>query len=317
MKIKGTRIRVVKGDITEQDVEAIVNAANNRLIMGGGVAGAIRKKGGPSIQKEATALGPIAIGEAVVTGGGRLKARYVIHAATMGMDFKTDETKIRAATRNSLKRAEEKKITSVAFPALGCGVGGFTPEKAARVMIEEVIRHLETPSALKEVVFVLFDANTFSAFERAISEHLEYTEGKTQCNPIPTVDVIIEMDDGIVLIRRKNPPYGWAIPGGFVDYGESLEEAVVREAKEETGLDLEGLRQFHTYSDPTRDPRGHTISTVFVARGRGIPKASDDAEELRIFNRENLPEELAFDHKKIIDDYFKAKLETGSNFLKR
>ncbi|HID95331.1 MAG TPA: NUDIX domain-containing protein [Candidatus Latescibacteria bacterium] len=184
-------------------------------------------------------------------------------------------------------------------------------------MIEEVIRHLETPSALKEVVFVLFDANTFSAFERAISEHLEYTEGKTQCNPIPTVDVIIEMDDGIVLIRRKNPPYGWAIPGGFVDYGESLEEAVVREAKEETGLDLEGLRQFHTYSDPTRDPRGHTISTVFVARGRGIPKASDDAEELRIFNRENLPEELAFDHKKIIDDYFKAKLETGSNFLKR
>ncbi|HID94836.1 MAG TPA: macro domain-containing protein, partial [Candidatus Latescibacteria bacterium] len=138
MKIKGTRIRVVKGDITEQDVEAIVNAANNRLIMGGGVAGAIRKKGGPSIQKEATALGPIAIGEAVVTGGGRLKARYVIHAATMGMDFKTDETKIRAATRNSLKRAEEKKIISVAFPALGCGVGGFTPEKAARVMIEEV-----------------------------------------------------------------------------------------------------------------------------------------------------------------------------------
>ena len=122
-----------------------------------------------------------------------------------------------------------------------------------------------------------------------------------------TVDIIIEIEEGIVLIRRKNPPYGWAIPGGFVDYGESLESAAAREAKEETGLDLEVLRQFHTYSAPGRDPRGHTVSTVFTARGKGVPRASDDAAEIKIFTGSNLPEDLAFDHRRILEDYFRKK----------
>lgn len=125
-------------------------------------------------------------------------------------------------------------------------------------------------------------------------------------NPIPTVDIIIEIESkGIVLIKRKNPPYGWAIPGGFVDYGESLEEAAIREAKEETNLDVELLRQFHTYSDPNRDPRQHSISTVYIAKGKGIPKAKDDAIEIRIFTEPNLPDEIAFDHRLILRDYFK------------
>jgi ADP-ribose pyrophosphatase YjhB (NUDIX family) len=125
-------------------------------------------------------------------------------------------------------------------------------------------------------------------------------------NPFSTVDIIIEIKSkGIVLIKRKNPPYGWAIPGGFVDYGESLEKAAVREAKEETNLDVKLIRQFHTYSDPKRDPRHHSISTVYIAKGKGIPKAKDDALKIGIFTKSNLPDEIAFDHRSILKDYFR------------
>jgi ADP-ribose pyrophosphatase YjhB (NUDIX family) len=125
-------------------------------------------------------------------------------------------------------------------------------------------------------------------------------------NPIPTIDIIIEIEsNGIVLIKRKNPPYGWAIPGGFVDYGESLEEAAVREAKEETNLDVKLIKQFHTYSDPKRDLRHHSISTIYIAKAKGKPEAKDDALEIGIFSESNLPEEMAFDHRSILNDYFK------------
>ena len=126
-------------------------------------------------------------------------------------------------------------------------------------------------------------------------------------NPIPTVDIIIEIESkGIILIKRKNPPYGWAIPGGFLDYGEPLEEAATREAKEETNLDVKLVRQFYTYSDPKRDPRHHSISTVYIARGQGKPEAKDDAIEIGVFNESNLPDEIAFDHRNILMDYFKS-----------
>ena len=125
-------------------------------------------------------------------------------------------------------------------------------------------------------------------------------------NPLPTVDIIIEIETkGIVLIKRKNPPYGWALPGGFVDYGESLEEAAIREAKEETDLDVKLNKQLHTYSNPKRDPRHHSISTVYIAKAKGRPQARDDAIEIGIFNESNLPEEIAFDHRSILEDYFK------------
>jgi len=127
-------------------------------------------------------------------------------------------------------------------------------------------------------------------------------------NPLPTADIIIEVEGkGIVLIRRKNPPYGWAIPGGFVEYGESLEEAAVREAKEETSLDVHLVRQFHTYSDPRRDPRFCTVSTVYLATAEGKPVGNDDASEARIFTREQIPPDLAFDHAKILEDYFEKR----------
>lgn len=118
------------------------------------------------------------------------------------------------------------------------------------------------------------------------------------------MDIIIELEGGIVLIERKNPPFGWALPGGFVDYGESFEDAAVREAKEETGLDVALVRQFHTYSHPDRDQRQHTASTVFIATAVGTPAGADDAKQAQIFNKDGLPE-LAFDHARILLDYYK------------
>jgi len=126
-------------------------------------------------------------------------------------------------------------------------------------------------------------------------------------NPFPTVDVIIEHEGGIVLIKRKNEPLGWALPGGFVDYGERIEDAAVREAKEETDLNVELLRQFHTYSDPSRDARFHTVSTVFIARGKGTLKSGDDAADAGVFTRDSLPDPIAFDHRAILEDYFEKK----------
>ena len=137
-------------------------------------------------------------------------------------------------------------------------------------------------------------------------------------NPVPTVDIIIRVSEagsnagsgkseGIVLISRKNPPHGWALPGGFVDYGESLEEAAVREAAEETSLHVTLERQFHTYSDPERDPRKHTITTVYIANARGVPEGADDASEARVFTIDAIPANLVFDHGRIIDDYIKNR----------
>ena len=133
-------------------------------------------------------------------------------------------------------------------------------------------------------------------------------EIETYRNPTPTVDIIIDIDGRIVLIKRKNPPYGWAIPGGFVDYGESFETAAIREAREETGLDVKDLKQMHTYSNPNRDARMHTASTVFTGKAKGVPKAGDDAGEIALFSQQDLPE-LAFDHAEILADYFSGRYQ--------
>lgn len=133
----------------------------------------------------------------------------------------------------------------------------------------------------------------------------------TYRNPAPTVDIIIELSDRpdrpIILIERLNPPFGWAIPGGFVDYGESVEKAAVREALEETGLSVELIEQFHVYSNPERDPRKHTISIVFLAVATGEAQAGDDAKGIGIFPLGQLPQPLCFDHEQILQDYWRFR----------
>ena len=160
-------VRISQGDITECALDAIVNAANNDLVLGAGVAGAIRNKGGPAIQKECDLIGSIALGEAVVTTGGRLKAKFVIHAASMRLGGTTSEDNMRASTRNSLRRADERNIASIAFPAIGTGIAGFPLNRCAQVMLEEVRDHLaDDGSSVKLVEFVLFDRAAFEVFKK-------------------------------------------------------------------------------------------------------------------------------------------------------
>lgn len=160
------RIVLEQGDLTEADVDAIVNAANNDLQLGGGVAGAIRRKGGPAIQQECNQIGPIEIGGAAITTGGNLKAKYVIHAASMRLGGATTAESLRNSTRNSLARAKEKGIRRVAFPAVGTGIAGFPREECAAIMLEEVVSYLEGETSVEQVRFVLFDQAALKVFEQ-------------------------------------------------------------------------------------------------------------------------------------------------------
>jgi O-acetyl-ADP-ribose deacetylase len=170
-QLGATTLEVVQGDITACAVDAIVNAANNHLWMGAGVAGAIKRQGGQVIEDEAVRQGPIAVGEAVVTGGGSLKARYVIHAAAMGQDLVTNADLIRQATIHSVQRAIDLGLASIALPALGTGVGGFPVDEAARVMIDAICLTLRaTPqTSLTRVQFVLFTSDALQAFKEALA----------------------------------------------------------------------------------------------------------------------------------------------------
>jgi len=163
-------IIVIMGDITDMDVDGVVNAANTRLLLGSGVAGSIRRKGGPSIQAECDELGPIPLGEAAVTGAGKLKARYVIHAAGMHPGGGVSRESLESATRNSLVRAGERGMRSVAFPAIGTGVGGFPVGECAGVMIKTVMDFLkEDDTRIEKIYFVLFDEPTLRVFEKELS----------------------------------------------------------------------------------------------------------------------------------------------------
>ncbi len=163
------RIVVAQGDITEETTDAIVNAANTELMLGAGVAGAIRRKGGPRVQQECSKIGPIALGEAAVTTGGNLRAKHVIHAASMGLGGPlTTAESLGASVRNSLRRAEERGLKSISFPAIGTGVAGFPVDECARIMIREISAHLRAGSALETVRIVLFDPETFETFRREL-----------------------------------------------------------------------------------------------------------------------------------------------------
>jgi len=158
------KITLYLGDITDCQADAIVNAANDRLWMGSGVAGALKRRGGQEIEDEAVAKGPIPVGEAVHTTAGKLGAKYVIHAAGMGQDLVPSESSIRDSTLNSLRRADELKLKSMVYPAIGCGVGGFPVDRTARIMLEAVQEFTQGETSLEEIIFALFTQKDYDAF---------------------------------------------------------------------------------------------------------------------------------------------------------
>lgn len=177
------RISILEGDITEQRVDAIVNAANSQLVLGAGVAGAIREKGGPEIQAECDAIGPIEVGDAAVTTAGRLPARFVIHAAGMSLGGQASEGSIRRSVRRSLELACERGCRSIAIPAIGAGIGGFSAQRCAEILLEEAHAHLRGETRLEEIRFVLFGEPTFRVFEMVndaarVREQMERLRGR-------------------------------------------------------------------------------------------------------------------------------------------
>ena len=169
-----------QGDLTEQDVDAIVNAANNDLILGGGVAGAIARRGGPTIQAECRAIGSIEVGGAAITGGGQLTARFVIHAASMHLGGRTSAESLRRSTRRSLEIASERGLRSIALPAVGTGIAHFPLDECARIMLEEVVHHGSQPSSLTEVRFVLVGDEAEAAFRREANRQLGVEDSREE-----------------------------------------------------------------------------------------------------------------------------------------
>jgi O-acetyl-ADP-ribose deacetylase len=164
------RIEIRQGDLTDMDVDAIVNAANNDLRLGGGLAGAIRRKGGPRIQAECDEIGAIPVGGAAITSGGNLKARHVIHAASMQLGGATTAQSLRSSTAHALRIAAQMGLKTIALPAIGAGIGGFPMAECAEIMLREAVKHFEGPTSIQKITFVLFDAEALSAFERKYHE---------------------------------------------------------------------------------------------------------------------------------------------------
>ncbi|MDD5292042.1 MAG: NUDIX domain-containing protein [Candidatus Omnitrophica bacterium] len=282
MKINNTELVVAKGNIACVRADAVVSFVDNK---------------------------PVKSGSAICDKVRNPHIKYIIYAAAMKKGLNTDEVIIRSAVNNSLQLAKRLRLKSIAFPALSCSRNGFPVKATAKIMAQEVLRHAKyDKSSLKKISFVLYDKPTYDIFNKIVVSYLEYIQYKLSQGPFITVDIIIKLKNGVVLIERSNPPFGWAIPGGFVDYGETLEHCARREAKEETGLDIYDLKQMHTYSQPRRDPRFHTVTTVFTAKAKGRPRAGDDAQNIKVVALKDISKlKLAFDHNDVFKDYKKLR----------
>ncbi|MGB9642793.1 MAG: NUDIX domain-containing protein [Candidatus Ratteibacteria bacterium] len=183
----------------------------------------------------------------------------------------------------------------------------FNSTQVGCIIIEEVICEFLKNTLTKEFKLIFTEKHDMDKCLEIAEPLLAKTASKTFKNPYPAADTIITKEGGVVLVYRKNPPSGWAIPGGFINWGETAENAAIREAKEETGLDIDNLKLFGVFSDPERDPRFHTISIVYTGQGKGTIKAGDDAAKVAIFSESNLPNDIAFDHRKILKQFFKKR----------
>lgn len=226
-----------------------------------------------------------------------------------GLSFLEQEKILRAAYAGVLQKACAKKFTTISLVDLSVAVKNFPKIAVAKIIAQEIYRCLrEEKHHLKKIFVILASSREAKFFNKVITSYLNHIVCELCQGPFVTVDTIIEIAGGIVLIERSNPPYGWALPGGFLDYGESLEEGAAREAKEETGLVVKNIKQMHTYSAPGRDPRFQTVTTVFVAQAKGRPRAGSDAQGICVVKPaewKKMP--LAFDHQQVLADYLRWK----------
>ena len=212
---------------------------------------------------------------------------------------------LRSTVKAALYKLDEQGKGSIAFAILCCGKGELPFEHSSKVMAQQVfkyVKEVEDPN-VKRIIFAVENKKAYEVFKRNVEGYLGYMVHKGLLGPYVTVDGIVEHGGGIVLIERSNPPLGYALPGGFVDYNESVEDAVVREIKEETNLDFTDIKLFKVSSDPDRDPRFHTVSVIFSGVGKGTLCAGDDAANAHVIKSDNIPDTMAFDHREIIEEY--------------
>jgi len=228
-------------------------------------------------------------------------------------DILSLEESVREATSRALDIAHRRKMTALELEVTPPDAAVTFPRRAvAKIIAQEIYRYVNRTAAavrrLRKVAIAVPNKKSAAFYEEMAFGYLRHVATALGCGPFVTTDVIIQVGKGIVLVKRRNPPFGWALPGGFVDPGESLEEAARREIKEETGLTVRNLEQFRTYSDPNRDPRFHTVSTVFTARARGRPRAASDAADARVFTSSQWRQlAIAFDHGRILADYLRSQ----------
>jgi 8-oxo-dGTP diphosphatase len=284
MKLRGLDIDVLKAGAGERDAAAVVVWQKS----GAGRAGAVSYERGR---------------------GPRARCARVFRIGLRSRSPADSERQLRRGFAKVLQVSRRLGLERIDVTGPDAGASGLSDEPAAKIMAQEILRFLrEDTGNLKGVFFVLKSSRSLRAYQKGVLRYLGHLSQKLFESPFLMADTVIETGGGVVLVRRKNPPYGWALPGGFLDAHETLEETALREAKEETGLSVKNLRQMRTYSRPSRDPRFPSVSAVFVGQAKGKPRASSDAACAGVFEpREWRRLPLAFDHRRVLEDYLKWK----------